>query len=304
MMQRDDCSSNPQNSHGTRHMAVVGMFDGVHTGHRYLLGELKKEAARRGLAPMAITFSNHPLEIIAPEKAPALLTTPAEKRMLIEREGVEGIVIPFDDALRQTDAEGFLGMLRNCYGVEALLMGFNNRFGHNAPAEFNEYRQLGENCGIEIIPASEYSNNGSKVSSTAIRQLLAAGNIEEANRLLGRKYTVSGIVEEGKQLGRKIGFPTANLRPDDPRQLLPAGGVYATTAIGHPSMTNIGSRPTVDINGAPTVETHIIGFDGNLYGSHMTLAFRHRLRPEMPFPSLEALKAQLETDRTASLRLP
>ena len=142
---------------GNGHFAVIGMFDGVHTGHRYLLGELKKLAASKGLSPLAITFSNHPLELIAPEKAPQLLTTTTEKLRLINEENVNGIAIPFDHKLRCTSAMDFLHLLHDRYGVEALLMGYNNRFGHNAPKGFDEYRNMGEQCNIDIIPAKEYT---------------------------------------------------------------------------------------------------------------------------------------------------
>ena len=293
---RDSASATP------RRIAVVGMFDGVHTGHRHLLTQLREEARRRGLTPMAVTFSNHPLEIIAPERAPRLLTSPSVKQRLIEELGVECVTIPFDRELRHTSSEGFLKMMRSRYGVEALVMGFNNRFGHDAPRDFNDYRRLGENCGVAIIPATEFAPGGRKISSTEIRALIAGGNMEEATRLLGRPYAVAGTVESGKQLGRTIGFPTANLRPSEPRQLLPQPGVYATTALGLPAMTNIGSRPTVDNGGAYTIETHIIGADTDLYGSELEIAFRRRLRDERRFPSVDALRRQLEADREEAMQ--
>lgn len=281
-------------------IAVVGMFDGVHRGHRYLLWQLRREGAARDLEPMALTFSNHPLELIAPDRAPALLTPPDEKRRLIEAEGIRAEVLPFDGTLRHTSAADFLCMLRHRYGVTALVLGFNNRFGHNAPHDFEAYRALGLQQGVEIIPADEFSDGGRKISSTEIRNLIKAGDVEVAAGLLGRPYRMYGIVEHGKQLGRQIGFPTANLRLSDPRQLLPAGGVYATTAMEHPAMTNIGSRPTVDSDGHPTIETHIIGCSADLYDRKLTIEFRRRLRDERRFPSLDALKAQLVADRAAA----
>ncbi len=281
-------------------IAVVGMFDGVHTGHRHLLTHLKEEAQKRSLTPMAVTFSNHPLELIAPGNAPELLTLPQQKQRLIEELGVECRMIPFDEKLRNTSAADFLRSLRDSYGVEVLVMGFNNRFGHDAPRDFNEYRRLGENCGVTIIPATEYAPDGRKISSTEIRKLISAGEVAEAARLLGRPYTIEGTVEEGKQLGRTIGFPTANLRLADPRQLIPQGGVYATSTLGHNAMTNIGSRPTVDTSGNPTIETHIIGLEADLYGAPLTIAFRRRLRDEQRFPSVDALRRQLEADRAAA----
>ncbi len=286
---------------GTGRMAVIGMFDGVHTGHRYLLGELKRYASLSGLSPLAITFSNHPLELVAPEKAPRILTPTEEKIRLINEENVECMAITFDRQLRETPTADFLRMLHDRLGVEALLMGYNNRFGYNAPKDFEEYRLLGENCGVEIVPAKEYAPEGTGISSTRIRTLLTQGNVEEAARLLGRPYSLVGTVESGKQLGRSLGFPTANLRLADQRQLVPMAGVYATTALGHPAMTNIGTRPTVDTAGTTTIETHIIGCNKDLYGSRLTVDFRHRIRPERRFNSLEELAAQLRADRTAAL---
>ncbi len=285
----------------TRRMAVIGMFDGVHRGHRYLLGELKREASLRGLSPLAITFSNHPLELIAPEKAPRLLTDTTTKLRLIAGEGVEGSAIAFDNELMHTSAEYFLRMLHDRYGVDALMMGYNNRFGHNAPEDFEAYRALGKTCGVDIVAAKEYSPEGLAISSTEIRRLLEQGDTGKAAELLGRDYTLTGTVESGRQLGRHLGFPTANLRLSDPRLLVPAPGVYATTTMGYPAMTNIGVRPTVDNSGTTTIETHIIGYDNNLYGSTLTISFRRRIRHERHFSSLEELVGQLENDRREAL---
>lgn len=284
-----------------RRIAVVGMFDGVHTGHRHLLAQLKEEGRDHGLSPIAFTFPDHPLAVIAPEKAPKLLTTPQQKRLLIEELGVECVMLDFDGELRMNSAAGFMRLMHDRYGVEALVMGFNNRFGHDAPRDFDEYRRVGENCGVTVIPATEYSPGGRRISSTEIRRLVAAGEVDEAAALLGRPYMIEGTVEEGKQLGRTIGFPTANLRPADPRQLIPLGGVYATSAIGYPAMTNIGSRPTVDTAGAPTIETHIIGLDADLYGKPLTIAFHRRLRDERRFPTIDDLRRQLALDRATAI---
>lgn len=284
-------------------MAVVGMFDGVHLGHRYLLANLRDIAVTRSLQPFVLTFSNHPLEIIAPGRAPLLLTSPHEKARLIGREGVECEVMEFTPGLRQASAEEFIAMLASTFNTKVLLMGYNNRFGHNAPADFNEYRRLGERQGVEVIAADEFvADSGLKISSTEIRNLLLDGDVATANSLLGRPYTMSGIVEHGRQLGRTIGFPTANLRSDFPRRLVPKAGVYATETLGHRAMTNIGVRPTVDLSGAPqtTVETHIIGCDANLYGRPLELAFHRYLRPERRFASIDELRLQLEADRLAA----
>lgn len=317
-------------------IAVVGMFDGVHSGHRYLLDQLRLQAAERSLKPLVITFTNHPLSVIAPDKAPRLLTFPLEKAALIRREGFLGdeiLLLPFDEKLRSTSAAGFLGMLRGRFDCAALLMGFNNRFGHDAPRDFASYKQLAANAGIELVQAREFPARKG-VSSSEIRRLIAAGEVADAAALLGRPYTLTGTVIRGKALGRTLGFPTANLHTPS-TLILPAPGVYAATAtiapplfpsetnpgvpfpstvasrkasskaeLSYPAMVNIGSRPTVDDPGAPlSVEAHIIGLpEGtNLYDCRLTLSFVDRLRSERRFASLEALRAQLLLDRAATL---
>ncbi len=307
-------------------IAVVGMFDGVHSGHRYLLDQLRLQAAERSLKPLVITFTNHPLSVIAPDKAPRLLTLPLEKVALIRREGFLGdeiLLLPFDEKLRSTSAAGFLGMLRGRFDCAALLMGFNNRFGHDAPGDFASYKQLAANAGIELIQARELPAREG-VSSSEIRRLIAAGEVADAAALLGRPYTLTGTVVRGKALGRTLGFPTANLHTPS-TLILPAPGVYAATAtiapplfpsivasrqasskaeLSYPAMVNIGSRPTVDDPGAPlSVEAHIIGLpEGTtLYDCRLTLSFVDRLRSERRFASLEALRAQLLLDRAAAL---
>lgn len=291
----------------TPRIAVVGMFDGLHSGHRYLLRQLRELAAERSLRPLVITFANHPLSVIAPEKAPALLSSPGEKASLIRAEGFNDediLLIPFDSQLRATSAADFLAMLRDRYGVTALLMGFNNRFGHDAPRDFADYRDLAANSGIELIQALELPTR-SGVSSSEIRRLVSSGDVSAAATLLGRPFSITGTVVRGKALGRTLGFPTANLSVPA-GHLLPAPGVYAALAASHPAMVNIGSRPTVDNPGAPlSVEAHIIGLpEGtNLYGKDLTISFIDRLRSERRFANIEALRAQLSLDRDATISL-
>ena len=287
-------------------VAAVGMFDGVHSGHRHLLDELQRQAGERSMRPLAITFANHPLEVVRPEAAPKLLTSPQQKVELIRAAGVEQVVcLPFDAELRDTSAAAFLDMLRCRYGVRALLMGFNNRFGHGAPRGFDEYCALGAAHGVEIIAAGEFHiDSGESPSSTAIRRALQLGDIALANAMLGREYSLEGSVTHGKELGRRLGFPTANVAVEGYRQL-PAPGVYAARALGRPAMVNIGRRPTVDAADAPlSVEAHIIGLpEGtDLYGSMLSLEFTARLRDERRFPSPEALATQLAADRASVVR--
>lgn len=276
------------------------MFDGVHAGHRHLLGQLRDRAESAGLRPLVITFSNHPLDVIAPGRAPRLLTSADGKRRLLS-EAIPGArieVMPFDETLRNTTAAGFLALLRERYGVRELLLGFNNRFGHDAPRDFAGYQRLGREAGVEIQLATECAG----ASSSAVRALLDQGDVAGAARLLGRPYSISGHVEAGRQIGRTIGFPTANVKPDDARRLVPAPGVYACLADNTvPAMVNVGCRPTIADGLDTTIEAHLIGIDADLYGRAMTLDFVERLRPERRFDSLDALAAQLQADRDATL---
>lgn len=289
-------------------IAAVGMFDGLHTGHIHLLESLKAKGEEHGLHPLAITFSNHPLEIIAPEKAPPLLSTPEEKAALFHAAGTEARIVPFDNTLRMTSATDFLHMLSQRYGVREILLGFNNRFGHDAPRDFDDYRRLASECGITVTQATELNRgDGAHVSSSVIRGLIGDhGDMTAATLLLGHPYELSGTVTPGKQLGRTIGFPTANLISSHPRKLIPTTGVYAATATlpdgeQYPAVVNIGHRPTVDNPGsAISIEAHVIGFTGNLYGQTLTLQFRRRLRDERRFPTLDALRAQIAADIQAA----
>lgn len=290
-----------------RRAVAVGMFDGVHLGHRHLLGELSEIARGRGLTPLAVTFPEHPLACIRPEAAPGLLSLPSEKSAMIEALGIEVAMLPFTPGLRATSAGGFLAMLRERFGAEAMLLGFNNRFGHDAPADFNDYVALARGEGMEMYAGTEFDLRGDAVSSSAIRRALADGDAGRAAAMLGRRYTVCGIVGHGRRLGRTIGFPTANITAASERKLLPAPGVYAAEATlpdGETlaAMVNIGFNPTVNDNaGRQTVEAHLIGFDGDLYGHTLTLGFAARLRSERCFPSVEALSAQLRSDRDDAL---
>lgn len=304
-------------------MAVIGMFDGVHLGHRWLLADLCRQSADMQLQPMVFTFSNHPLSVVAPEKAPALLTTAGEKTALLHECGVEDVVCrPFSEEMRLTPAEDFLRLLHDRYGVEALLLGFNNRFGHDR-ADFAGTAAIGARLGVKVLQGKEFILEPSEgaecpVSSSLIRQALL-GNLPEggcgdraaeASRMLGRPYSLAGTVVSGKQLGRKLGFPTANLAPDAGK-LVPASGVYACRAFAVdrcgaiPAMVNIGHRPTVDADGAPiSIEAHLIGLPApaDLYGQRLRLDFISHLRQERRFDSPEQLADQLEIDRTSTLR--
>lgn len=291
-------------------IATVGMFDGVHRGHLDLLRRLRDETSARRLTPAVITFDTHPLALIAPEVAPPSLMTVSDKVAAIRAAGVDRVeVLPFDDALRSLTAEQFMTRLRDNYNVEALLLGFNHRFGSDRLDDLSAYQAIGRKLDMAIVRADEFTDSANRsVSSSAIRRSVAAGDIVAANAMLGRPYRLVGRVVAGHRLGRTIGFPTANIVAVDPGQLIPARGVYAVDVVLPDltrirSMVNIGVRPTVDSSDAPltTIEAHLIDWQGDLYGSTISVDFLVRLRDEMRFDSVDDLRRQLALDRLAAL---
>lgn len=285
-------------------MAAIGMFDGVHLGHQWLLSGLNVTAASYGYEPMIVTFDRHPLTMIAPDRAPKLLMTPTERFSTLRSKLGLVAVVGFTDEIRCMTAREFMIMLRDRYGVKAIYMGFNHRFGSDRLQEVDEYKAVAAGLGMEIFNGLEETVGGEKVSSSIIRGLIADGDVAKAAECLGRPYRIMGSVEQGKQLGRTIGFPTANLHPGDDRQLVPGLGVYACRAIlndgqVYEAMVNIGCRPTVDDSGRVTIEAHLLDFSGDLYGRVLTLEFLRRIRDERRFASADELREQLAEDAKA-----
>lgn len=272
--------------------AAVGTFDGVHLGHQFLLRELREAATARGLEPLAVTFAEHPLRLMAPDRVPALIIPPSRRTELLQAQGVEVQVLDFNAELQQMTAREFLQMLHDRYGVRLFLLGFNNRIGSDrCGAETLGGQTIG---GVEVLAASEHPEL--TVSSSLIRDALAKGDVERAARLLGRPFAIDGEVVRGKQLGRTIGFPTANLLPL-PGISIPATGVYLGQVSDHKAVVNIGHRPTVDSANSPlSIEAHILDFSGDLYNQQLSLRFLRRLRGEQKFPSLAALQTQIQND--------
>lgn len=292
-------------------IAAVGMYDGVHRGHRYLIDYLNAEARARGLESAVVTFSRHPMATIRPDAAPLLLGTLEERVALLDRAGAETcILLAFNEKMRHLSARDFLRLLRDNYGVKALVMGFNNRIGHEQGKDFDYYKGVAAGLGMEIFHAPEYRGVAAPVSSTIVRRHLAGGDVKAAARGLGRMYSLTGVVESGQRLGRTLGFPTANMRIDDPSLAVPRQGVYAvrvTTPDGvrRNGMANIGCRPTVSIREHPevTTEVHVMDFNGYLYDDVITVDFADRLRDERRFDSVDDLRAQLEKDKVSAKKL-
>ncbi len=276
--------------------ATIGMFDGVHLGHQYLISQLKEHCDEA----VAVTFTNHPLWVIKGEREPRLLSTPAEKSGLLGALDVRPVLLPFDGQLRHMTAEEFIRLLAREHGIDRLVLGFNNSIGSDRRTSDDD-SALSNATGVEIIRATELPGD-IKVNSSSIREMVAAGDVKHATALLGRNYTLNGTVVHGKKLGRTIGFPTANIETDSTDKLIPANGVYAadaTTTDGHAyrAVVNIGRRPTVDNPAAPvTIEAHLDGFTGSLYDQPLTLHFLDHLREEKKFDDLTSLQHQIEQD--------
>jgi len=285
-----------------RYAATIGFFDGVHLGHVHLLHDLMSVAAERGLKSMAITFPEHPRQILQSDYRPRLLSTPDDKMRLLEQTGIDFCFpLHFTTALAQMDARSFMtDFLQKKLGVSTLLVGHDHHFGHDTGLTIDDYRRIGNEIGMEVIPADAYLYEGAPVSSSRIRRELVAGNVKAANEMLGYRYTISGTVIHGMQNGRKMGFPTANLGPYCEFMQIPADGVYSSIATvdgeSWPAMLNIGFRPTFQ-GKARTIEAHLLGFDRDIYFHELKLEFVDFLRPERRFDSPQELAAQLEADR-------
>lgn len=281
-------------------IVTVGTFDGMHRGHRRLLDELKRHAAALGLRPLAVTFDRHPLETIAPDRAPGLLTSAAERDALLRGAGVEVLVIPFTDGIRRLTVAEWMRKLRDDYGARAILMGYDNRFGSDGRT-MSEADYRAEACALGL--GIEFAGEQAGCSSTNVRRALAAGDIAAAGDILGRAFSVEGDVVAGRGLGRTIGVPTANVEVD-PRRLLPRPGVYAAFAMAgdvrRKAVVNIGTCPTVTDGRRTTVEAHLLDFDGDLYGRTLTLRFVTRLRDERKFNGIDELTAQIASDIVAA----
>ena len=286
-------------------VATIGTFDGVHCGHRVVVDEVKRIACERNLIPTVFAFANHPLEIVAPERVPAKLMSFEAQLRFFETLSVEVVPIYFNEELRRMQSREYMQFIRNEYDVEVLVVGYDNRFGCNRDEGFEQYASHGREIGMEVIEAPEMKG----VSSTIIRKLLEEGEVAAANEKLGYFYTVSGIVEEGKQLGRTIGFPTANLCLDDCRKLVPANGVYvAKVELSdgriYGAMVNIGHCPTVEPHcNKRTIEVNIFDFAEDIYGEKMNLSFVDFMRKERKMNSVEELRCQLIKDKEAAQKI-
>ena len=287
-------------------IATTGFFDGVHLGHRLVIERLVSLARERGDESLVVTFWPHPRAVLQDgARELRLLNSLEEKKELLRSLGVDRVeVLDFTRSFAALTAEQYLReILRDRFGVTTLLMGYDNRLGSDRLTA-DTLKPIAEGIGMELkelLPLSFRPSEASgEISSTQIRTALENGDIASAAEMLGYRYTLKGVVVAGNRLGRTIGFPTANMKLYEPLKLVPGRGVYAVEAevLGkkYRGMPNIGLRPTVG-GSFTTIETHILDFDEDIYGLPLRITFLRRLRDEVHFPSLEALKDQLEKDR-------
>ena len=283
--------------------ATIGFFDGVHRGHQFMIDSLTTMAHAQGRQSLVITFDRHPRQVVHADYVPQLITTTDEKLQLLHATAADRIeMLHFDAQMAQLSAYEFMRqVLHEKYGVAMLLTGYDNRFGHNRAEGFADYVRYGEEMGMKVLQNTPIDIDGMRVSSSLIRRQLAEGSINEANNCLGHPYSITGCVAHGFQEGRRIGFPTANIVPESAEKLVPGNGVYATRVSVEggewmPAMLNIGTNPTFQRQ-QTTIEAHIIGFEGDIYGRKVRVEFGRKLRDEQRFESVEALQKQLEADK-------
>jgi len=272
-----------------------------------IIDRVRRRAGERGGTPAAMTFDPHPPRVLRPDKAPPLLMTKDQRLEALARSGMQGVaVVRFTEELSRWDPETFVrSVLVEWLHVAEVWVGANFLFGHDRAGTFTLLRSLGARYGFRAEKIDPVRYKDFVVSSTRIRRLLAEGRVDEAGALLGHHYFIDGVVARGAGRGRGLGFPTANVETDN--ELVPPAGVYATTitidGIVHPSITNIGLRPTFGDVEHPVVETHIFDVDRDLYDAGIRLSFVQRLRDERAFPDVDALRAQIEADCRSARRL-
>lgn len=284
-------------------VATIGFFDGVHRGHQFLIRHVIDEAHKAGLLSLVVTFDRHPRQVLHQDYQPELLTTLDEKVNLLRQTGIDNVeVLHFDTGLASLTARDFMQqVLHDKLNVKKLVIGYDNRFGHNRSEGFDDYVRYGKEMGIEVIHNTAYLLNGVKVSSSVVRSFLKEGEVQMASLCLGRDYAIAGKVVSGYKEGRKIGYPTANLDTSASVLLIPKGGVYAVMARidgesrWRQAMMDIGTRPTFE-GDHTSLEVNIFDYQGNLYGKTLQVRFVKRVRDELKFSNVAALTSQLSKD--------
>jgi len=282
-------------------VVTVGTFDGVHRGHWEVLQEIGRRARRVGGRSILVTFHPHPLRIVRPEAAPPLLTTPAEKREILAESGLEYVVfVPFTRVLQQYRARRFVEeILLGRIHMDELVIGYDHGFGKGREGTVETLRAIGGELGFGVDVVEAFQVEGENVSSSRIRRLIGEGDVAAAAPLLGRCYSLEGIVVQGERKGRELGFPTANLEVGDPDKMVPKEGIYAVYGWVRgqriPGLLHLGPRPTF-AGFAPTVELWLMDWSGDLYGQRVRVEFVRRIRDIVPFSSIDALIVAMKED--------
>nr|WP_294936617.1 bifunctional riboflavin kinase/FAD synthetase [uncultured Flavobacterium sp.] len=286
-------------------VVTLGTFDGVHIGHQHILEKVTSSAEILGCESLVLTFFPHPRMVLQQESEIKLLNTIDEKSLLLQQFGIDNLVVhPFDEAFSKLTAEEFVkDILVGKFKIRKIIIGYDHRFGRNRTANINDLIVFGRQYGFEVEQISAHEIDEVSISSTKIRNSLDCGNVSLANQYLGYEYFFSGVVVEGKKLGRTIGFPTANIRISDTYKLIPKNGVYIVSSqidgkIVY-GMMNIGVNPTVD-GTSQSIEVHFFDFEEDLYGRTIAIVLHQKIRDEQKFPSVDALKEQLGRDRLTS----
>lgn len=285
---------------------TLGTFDGVHIGHKKILEKVIQNTQDEKYESLVLTFFPHPRMILQERSEIKLLNTMSEKILLLEQLGIQNLVIhPFDEIFSRLTAEDFVRtVLVEQFKIHKIIIGYDHRFGRNRTADINNLIEFGEKYGFEVEQISAQEINAISVSSTKIRNAIQEGEMLLANKYLGYHYFLTGTVIKGKQLGRTIGFPTANLKIEEDYKLIPSKGVYIVSSeINNQivfGMMNIGNNPTVG-NETLSVEIHYLNFEGDLYDQKITVAIYQRIRNEEKFDSLSLLKEQIEKDKLQTL---
>lgn len=295
---------------GTPSVATIGFFDGVHDGHCYLIKQVKDKAASLGLSSMVVTFAEHPRKVLQSEYQPQMLSTLEEKLELLSSTGIDRCaVLRFDKSMASMSAKDFMQqILCHQLNVKCLVIGYDHRFGHNRAEGFDEYVEYGKQLGMDVVKSRALTVEGENVSSSLIRHFLQQGDVVKAGQNLGYTYTITGRVVSGFHIGRKLGFPTANIDPLGVEKMIPAAGVYAVTVKVqgatkvHYGMMNIGMRPTFQ-GDRLSLEVHILDMEEDLYGKNLSIGFVRRIRAERKFGSQEELVAQLHKDKENVIKL-
>ena len=285
---------------------TIGTFDGVHIGHQKIVNKLLENAKNRNVESAILTFFPHPRMVLQDQTEMRLLNTIDERTKLLEKNGVDNLIIhPFDKAFSRLTAEEFVkDILVNQLNIEKIVIGYDHRFGRNRTANIADLIEFGEKYNFEVEQISVQEIHEASVSSTKIRTALEEGNIALANQYLGYSYFLTGVVKEGKKLGRTIGFPTANLKIEENYKLIPKQGVYIIESILNSKkvygMMNIGTNPTFD-EGLLSIEIHFLDFNADLYDQKIQISLLKYLRAEQKFASVALLKTQLNIDKNQTL---